>query len=368
VTGVLDRAAEAWWAWAAPLAVPVAALVVVAWALDVLLARRGFAHARHAAWTLVAVRLAIPPSVGSSLAVTPTLAPVAADAPGAGAGAAAAFDPGPWFLAWLAGVALLGAVGLLRGRRGRAALLLGSMPAPRALVERLASASRRLGLARAPGLRIAPGTPVPAVVRLLAPTVVLPPRLAATLAPEALDHVLLHEAAHVRRRDLWTERAFALVHLLFWWHPLLLVARARARAAREACCDVSVAAVLRGETPAYRRTLLRLAADAHGVRAIGATALVDGAGGVLARLGALAREDGRRAPARRLLGVAFAVLLAGVLLPRTEVAPREDGELEAARRGFAYALAHPKEVGCLRLRFAAMRAAALSPSSPPEVP
>lgn len=82
----------------------------------------------------------------------------------------------------------------------------------------------------------------PMVVGLLAPRILVPRHLAATLAPDALRDLLLHEAAHVRRRDLWVSAAQRALIAVYWWSPFLRLLGKRLDLAREMACDARAAA------------------------------------------------------------------------------------------------------------------------------
>jgi len=96
---------------------------------------------------------------------------------------------------------------------------------------------------------------VPTVTGVFHSRILLPRGMAAALSAEALGHVLLHEEAHVRRRDpLWLLVA-EIAHALLCWHPLAeWTRRSLARAAEDAC-DARVLAHGARET-SYARTLL----------------------------------------------------------------------------------------------------------------
>jgi bla regulator protein blaR1 len=96
-----------------------------------------------------------------------------------------------------------------------------------------------------------------AVVGLRRPAILVGSSLASG-AEAALEQVLVHEAAHARRRDpLWglCER---LVQAIYWFHPLVALCRRELARAREEACDDPVLA--RFAPAEYARTLLALAA------------------------------------------------------------------------------------------------------------
>jgi bla regulator protein BlaR1 len=82
----------------------------------------------------------------------------------------------------------------------------------------------------------------PMVVGLLAPRILVPPHLAASLAPAALRDLLLHEAAHIRRNDLWVAAAQHAMLAVYWWSPFLRLLGKRLDLAREIACDARAAA------------------------------------------------------------------------------------------------------------------------------
>jgi beta-lactamase regulating signal transducer with metallopeptidase domain/HEAT repeat protein len=96
--------------------------------------------------------------------------------------------------------------------------------------------SDRLGLGEAPRLLRSDEAKMPFACGLLHPTIVLP----AECEGWSLDRrraVLLHELAHVRRRDLLGHTLGRLVCAAYWFHPLVWAAAKRLRAESERACD-----------------------------------------------------------------------------------------------------------------------------------
>lgn len=108
---------------------------------------------------------------------------------------------------------------------------------------------------------------VPMTWGLLRPRVLLP--AAADDWPRACKrNVLLHELAHVKRRDLLVQHTARLACALYWFHPLVWMAARRLRLEQEEACDDHV---LRGGALAsdYARHLVGLA---RGLKAVRSTA------------------------------------------------------------------------------------------------
>ncbi len=95
----------------------------------------------------------------------------------------------------------------------------------------------------------------PSAVGIRRPCILLPRGLAAALDAESLRHVLLHEEAHLRRRDPLVLLLAELCHALLFWHPLAEYARRELEGAAEDACDARVLAA--GVSGAgYARTLV----------------------------------------------------------------------------------------------------------------
>jgi beta-lactamase regulating signal transducer with metallopeptidase domain len=88
------------------------------------------------------------------------------------------------------------------------------------------------------------------------PAIVLPKQLVATLSDDALRGVLIHELAHLVRRDHSTNLLAFIATCLVWWHPLAWFARRQLADAAEACCDALAIERLPHLRRTYAETLL----------------------------------------------------------------------------------------------------------------
>jgi beta-lactamase regulating signal transducer with metallopeptidase domain len=91
----------------------------------------------------------------------------------------------------------------------------------------------------------------PAVCGLFRPVILLPQSLVERLSADQLRAVLLHEAIHLRRGDVWVNCAQALLQIFYWWHPLLWLANARIRRVREEAVDDAVMLALRDDAEIF---------------------------------------------------------------------------------------------------------------------
>ncbi len=364
MTLTLDRVTELWSDWMSAMAWQAALLIGVAFLLDRLIRGWAWPQLRHALWIVVGLKLVLPPTLSSPVSVVPTLAPEMARTATTVEGSSA--SGAPWlFAVWAAG-ALVAAALLLAGRYARRRALGRSSTTSSKRVEALVrKTAEQLGLRRAPGVWIHDHVG-PAVFGLLRPTVVLPADVATGRASQ-LRHVLLHELAHIKRRDLWSQAAFAFLSVVYWFHPLVHLARRRATAMRELCCDATVAAHLRGDTRSYRATLLRSAARAllEPPRHLGAAGFFFGRSTILMRLAALERPHWKH-PLRRAAVTALVVAtLLLTVVPMTAAAvdllpgPSLEARLERARATVARMAEDPERFGCLEYRYQVMYVQAL---------
>jgi beta-lactamase regulating signal transducer with metallopeptidase domain/HEAT repeat protein len=96
--------------------------------------------------------------------------------------------------------------------------------------------SDRLGLQEPPQLLMSRDAKMPFACGLATPTIVLPAECEQWSQERRLA-VLLHELAHVRRRDLMGHTLGRLVCAVYWFHPLVWTAARQLRAESERACD-----------------------------------------------------------------------------------------------------------------------------------
>jgi bla regulator protein BlaR1 len=140
---------------------------------------------------------------------------------------------------WLAGTAVWLACAAVRIVRFQQ-LLRHARPAPEEVQELARRLAARLGLARCPAVRLLPG-PLPILVWAVGrPAVYFPAGLIGRLGEEEQASLLIHELAHIRRRDHWVRWLEVLVLSLYWWYPLAWWARKQVQEREEECCDAWV--------------------------------------------------------------------------------------------------------------------------------
>jgi beta-lactamase regulating signal transducer with metallopeptidase domain len=135
-------------------------------------------------------------------------------------------------------------------------LLHHARPAPEALVGQVGELASRLGLRRAPEVWLVPGRIAPMLFALSRPLLLLPGQLWQRLSPHQRETLLLHELAHLVRRDHWVRGLEMIVLGLYWWNPIAWLACRELREAEEQCCDAWVVWALPRAGRAYAEALV----------------------------------------------------------------------------------------------------------------
>jgi TonB family protein len=278
-----------------------AALVLCA----TLLLRRAPARVRHALWLVASAKFVLPSALFALLAGLAGFqtAWLSGAAEGAGRGAsplvvqfveplpAAAADEivvtvtgaearhNELFcaltLVWLAGVVALLAVWMKRRRVCLRALREGREVFAGREFDAMESARALLGLRRDVLLICAQHEVEPGVWRTRRPVVVLPRAVAEHLDDEELEALMLHELAHVERRDNLYANLQAALSCVFWFCPIVWLIGRRTLAERERACDERVLEVC-GAASAYASSILKVVRFCFGWRVAGVSGAAAG--------------------------------------------------------------------------------------------
>jgi hypothetical protein len=290
----VNRMAGAWadLAWAVSWQ---GALLVAAFALVALGMRHSSPGLRYGLWQLAAIKLLVMPLWGVAIALPAPPRRDPGERPGArpaaqadgtigawpadrvgGIGPAAttvglphdpAGDPswtaridGPaWLLGGWGFAVAVQVAAIARQRRRLQRLLRRARPANEpALLALVAELSGRIELRRPPEVLIADDEGSPFVCRPRRPALVLPRGLAGALDTGPLRAVLLHELAHIRRRDLVWYWIPAIARVVYFFHPAAHYVAYRARLERELACDQTAMVLAGQEAAGYASTLVEV--------------------------------------------------------------------------------------------------------------
>jgi len=163
-----------------------------------------------------------------------------------------------WLLLMWGAVVMAQAFRLVVQRRRLSRLLKSSSPADAGLTELVAAASDKLGLRRVPGTLIARSDFSPFVCGIREPKLILPGGLSEKLTPAELNQVLLHELAHIRRRDLVWNWIGEIARIVYFFHPVAHWINYQARLERELACDQLAMAVSGHGAKEYAATLVQV--------------------------------------------------------------------------------------------------------------
>jgi beta-lactamase regulating signal transducer with metallopeptidase domain len=153
-----------------------------------------------------------------------------------------------------AAMALLQLVRIVQLRR----MLASGTPAPSALVAEVEAVATMLGV-QPPIVRILPKLDSPFVCGLHTPVLLWPAELSDSLSLSCQRAVLVHELAHLRRRDHWIAWLRGLAGCVWWWNPVYWIVSRQLGRNAELACDAWVIASLPDARRDYAEALLAVA-------------------------------------------------------------------------------------------------------------
>lgn len=149
----------------------------------------------------------------------------------------------PWFMMLWALIFLVKCIRLLSGfyyiHRIRR---INIQPVPAHWEETLIKLSQSLGIQKAIRLLESGIVKTPVTIGFFKPVIFLPLGLLTQLPADQVETILLHELAHIRRKDYLVNILHSFTETIFFFNPAFLWISARLREEREACCDDIVVA------------------------------------------------------------------------------------------------------------------------------
>ncbi len=379
---LLNHIGRLWWDWTASMFWQVGLLILLIGGIDRLIRKWAWPQLRYALWSLILVKLLLPPTLSLPSGVVPELQPRVAqvlrwmnsDKPAlisdcglriadltlstnpqfsAMAVADAGFQPSiadedivntdstlatnpqsaiinPQFewqfyamVIWFSGTLILGIWLFLRlhSAADQQGYRAAAASLPQSFYNHLADCAKRLGLRRIPRVVVTKRLTNPAVFGVFSPVLLVPKGYLSKLSRSDTEHMLLHELAHIKRGDLVMHSLYMLLQIVYWYQPLLWLVRRHLHHLRELSCDGTVAELLRERTPAYRQTLLETARrmlTASVEPGLGLLGLFEDSNHLLVRLNWLTKPTWRYCTMKRTIVATSAVLMFLCVLPMAQ--------------------------------------------------
>ncbi|QDU08391.1 M56 family metallopeptidase [Gimesia aquarii] len=120
----------------------------------------------------------------------------------------------------------------------------------------VAQVCRVLNIKSMPPIVCSPDVAGPMMTGIVRPQIILPTRIVAILSENELRNILLHEMAHLLRKDQFVVLLQELVAALYWLNPLVRILNRQLARAREEICDNYVLSTV--DPVEYSKTLFRL--------------------------------------------------------------------------------------------------------------
>ena len=305
---------------AADLLVRASLLLALAWLAAVAVRRAGGSAAmRHLIWlacmgalVLLPFAAALAPPISLPILPAQPAGPTASPMPGGVAGEAGALDAAKllWTLYLLGAAFLLGRI--LFGYHLLEKLWRDARRLPDSTWgDELARLSQRLGLRHPVELGSVAGLATPMTWGLARPRILVPSD-ACSWPDELRRTVLLHELAHVARRDSVSRAASACICALYWFHPAIWYAARRLQVEQEHACDDLVLSQ-GAKATFYARSLLDVAAG-FGSPAASLCVAMARPSELEQRLRAIIGHAARQRPGRGFIAGVAASALAATLL------------------------------------------------------
>ncbi len=155
----------------------------------------------------------------------------------------------------------------------------------------------------------------PALLGILRPILLIPLRGQKVFTAEDWEHIFMHELAHVRRRDHWTQGLQLLALCAHWFNPLVWIGFRYLRADRELATDELALRRLEGNcAAAYGGTLVKVLSErSTGLLQPGMVGIMEDAAQLKQRLRRIITFGPRRVIGSALGRVVFVLCAATVL-------------------------------------------------------
>lgn len=184
-----------------------------------------------------------------------------------------------------------------------------------------------LGVRRLPQVLLSDTLSSPLLLGFVRPAIILPTSVATGTRMQR-QLILAHELAHLRRRDLWWNVLPVAADLLFFFHPMIWLARRRFHLAQELACDQLVLESIACPPAEYANTLLQIA-RAHAAPTLALASGVVGSGKSLHKRISAMKHLSNWSKTRSLTAATAAALLSLAIIPPWRVVAQEQSNQAA---------------------------------------
>jgi bla regulator protein BlaR1 len=218
--------------------------------------------------------------------------------------------------------------------------------------QRVSRLSQTMGIKRAVSLLESAVVKVPVIIGYLKPLILVPVGLVNALGQQEVEAILLHELAHIRRRDYLVNLLQSFIETLFFFNPGVLWLSSLIRAERENCCDDIAVSQTRNKVR-YISALVhfeeyRLNTPAY------ALALTGKNGGMLQRLERMAANRNRSLNKLEAAGLALLLLVSSLVIAakpgsRAELIPKANKTAPAPLSAQLRKYIHDRELAARKI-------------------
>lgn len=244
---------------------------------------------------------------------------------------------------WLTGMAGLGFITLVKERRFRRELKNYRPCSDENILALSASCQSRLGLSGKLAILETDNRKTPSVCGLIRPKLLMPAGIGTGLTDGELEYVLLHELAHLKRKDTAVNGLISIMRIIHWFNPLLWAAFWCWRQDSEIACDAYVLSkVGAGRAGDYGRVIIKLLESCSLKSAYGAVGLLGRKSQIKRRI-TMISLFGKGSYKWSVLSAALILVLGAVLLTNAQTVDGQD-TTDARQRTEAFLLEVDKDV------------------------
>ncbi|KUO77949.1 MAG: hypothetical protein APF81_19250 [Desulfosporosinus sp. BRH_c37] len=219
---------------------------------------------------------------------------------------------------WLTGIAGFGFLTLVKERKFIRELKNYRPCADENILALSASCQSRLGLSGSLLILETDNRKSPSVYGLIRPKLLMPAGIGTRLTDDELEYVILHELAHLKRKDTAVNCLISIMRIIHWFNPVLWVAFSRWRQDSEIACDAYVLSRIGADRAGdYGRVIIKLLESCSLKNAYGAVGLLGRKSQIKRRI-TMISLFGEGSYKWSVLSVALILVLGAVLLTNAQ--------------------------------------------------